>query len=72
MLFDCCIPGQVDSVPKSNLMKSVKDITFDKKVNKQFHNLVECPATITKRISMLESMEMLFSQPIFSFLCLSF
>lgn len=46
-------------------MKNAKDIQFNKKLIKQFHNLVECPATIVKRISMLESMESSFSHPIF-------
>ena len=48
------------------MMKRKKDVVFNKKLIKQFHNLVECPATILKRISLLESMESLFMQPIFS------
>lgn len=41
-------------------MSKDKPIPFDKKLIKQFHNLIECPSTIGKRIVILESMESIF------------
>lgn len=46
-------------------MTDSKGIRFSKSVIKQFHNLVEKPATIQKRVSMLEDMEDLFEEDIF-------
>ena len=69
MLFDCCTSGLFNTSEENSVMKNKEEVVFNNKLKKQFHNLVECPSTILKRISMLESMESLIAQPLFSFLC---
>lgn len=42
-------------------MESTKPVKFSRSIIKQFHNLVECPLTMAKRVSMLEDMEDILS-----------
>ena len=50
-------------------MESTKPVKFSRSIIKQFHNLVECPLTMTKRVSMLEDMEDILSVHSFGMVC---
>ena len=67
MLFDCCFGDRFHFGSQNSVMGRNKPIEFNSKLRKQFHNLVECPITITKRITLLESMESLFECPKFQY-----
>lgn len=47
-------------------MTDSKRSKFTKSVIKQFHNLVEVPTSMQRRISLLEDMEDLFDEDMFS------
>ena len=65
MLFDCCLGEQYDFETLTDIMENDKRMEFNSKLIKKFHNLVECPATINKRVGMLEVVESAFKEPFF-------
>ena len=57
----------VASLQTTISMKNSKGMKFSKSLVKHFHNLVEVPTSMQKRISMLEEMEDFFGEDMFSY-----